>query len=43
MLGPYFEYKDFLDLMNKAGDFKSVPSTIIPSLKVFGQAVGKNL
>ncbi|CDW82076.1 UNKNOWN [Stylonychia lemnae] len=39
MLGPYFEYKDFINLMNRSGDYEKIPNTVLPSLKIYGQAI----
>ena len=33
--GPFFEYKDYKNLIEKKGHYKEVPSTIIPSLLRF--------
>ena len=33
--GPWYEYKDFKQLIHKEGDFKEIPSTILPALTRF--------
>ena len=36
--GPWYEYKDFMDMIHQRGDFKSIPSTIKPGLIRFAHA-----
>ena len=36
--GPWYEYKDFKQMIHKEGDFKEVPNTVIPALTRFVQA-----
>ena len=31
--GPFFEYVDFIQFIEKKGHYKSIPSTIIPTIK----------
>ena len=33
--GPWYEYRDFKQLIHKEGDFKEIPSTILPALTRF--------
>ena len=36
--GPFYEYKDFIQMIRKEGEFKNVPSTTKPALIRYGQA-----
>ena len=36
--GPWYEYKDFMDMIHQRGDFKEIPSTIKPGLIRFAHA-----
>ena len=36
--GPFYEYKDFIQMIRKEGDFKNVPSTTKPALIRFSHA-----
>ena len=36
--GPWYEYKDFKQMISKEGDFKDIPSTVKPALLRFVQA-----
>lgn len=38
--GPFYEFKDFQQMMAREGDFKDVPSTLVPGLKRFAHAWG---
>ena len=36
--GPFYEYKDFMQMIRKEGDFKNVPSTFKPAMLRFANA-----
>lgn len=40
IVGPFIEYKDYNDFINKEGRYKNIPSTVIPGLKLMLQALG---
>lgn len=37
--GPWYEFKDFQNYMRGTGHYKSIPSTILPTLKILLQVV----
>ena len=39
--GPFFEYKDFINFINRTGHYIEIPKTYIPTLIKFSQAICK--
>lgn len=37
--GPFFEYKDYINFIRCEGNYKMIPSTIIPTLKRVSHAI----
>ena len=40
--GPIFEYKDYINFIQRTGHYKDIPSTIVPTLIRFSHACGKD-
>ena len=38
--GPWYEFKDFQNYMRGAAHYKSIPSTVMPTLKIIAQMIG---
>jgi len=38
--GPFFEYKDFNNFINRTHSYENIPSTIVPTLIRFTTALG---
>ena len=38
--GPWYEFKDFKNYMKGQGHYKSIPSTVVPTVRIVLQAVG---
>lgn len=39
--GPFFEYKDYTNFINRTNHYQAIPSTIIPTIIRFATAIGK--
>eukprot|EP00347_Sterkiella_histriomuscorum_P004431 403360484 len=39
LLGPYFEYKDYINMIERKEHYQNVPNTILASLKTWGQGM----
>lgn len=39
--GPFYEYRDYINFVEKKDSYKSIPSTVVASILRFGIALGR--